>query len=98
MPILPSVLDPAGPQAAQIARLWWLIFWISAGVFVLVLAFLAKAVSRRRKPVEERFLRTAVALGTAVTAVILLIWLVASALVSRAIASPQMSNAVSINV
>jgi cytochrome c oxidase subunit 2 len=93
-----SALDPAGPQAAQIAGLWWLIFWISTAVFVVVLAFLAGAVSRRRPPVAEKSLATGVTLGVAATACILLVWLVASVWASRAIASPQMANAVSINV
>jgi cytochrome c oxidase subunit 2 len=98
MPIAQSALDPAGPQAAQIAWLWWLIFWISTAVFVVVLAFVARAVSRRKGPTAEKSLTRSVSLGIAATTVILLIWLVASVWVSRAIASPQMSNAVSINV
>jgi cytochrome c oxidase subunit 2 len=93
-----SALAPAGPQAAQIEWLWWLIFWISVAVFAVVMTFLAGAVLRRRHSTPERSLQAVVTLGVAITAVILVIWLVASVWVSRAIASPQMSNAVSINV
>jgi hypothetical protein len=34
--ILQDILTPAGPQAAHLTRLWWLMFWVSAAVFVLV--------------------------------------------------------------
>jgi hypothetical protein len=34
--ILQAILTPAGPQAAHLTRLWWLMFWVSAAVFVLV--------------------------------------------------------------
>jgi cytochrome c oxidase subunit 2 len=93
-----SALDPAGPQAAQIAGLWWLIFWISTSVFVVVMAFLALAVWKRRSPQSERSLTAGVTAGVALTVIVLLVWLVASVWASRAIASPQMSNAISINV
>ena len=43
-----SVLDPAGPQAAHISRLWWLLFWMATAVFVLVLGALAAALAARR--------------------------------------------------
>jgi cytochrome c oxidase subunit 2 len=43
-----SALNSAGPQAARIERLYWLIFWISVVVFVLVVAVMSGAVARRR--------------------------------------------------
>src|SRR5919202_3597636 len=46
----PSLLDTHGPKAAETANLWWLMFWISAAVFVLVLALLAVAVIRQIRP------------------------------------------------
>jgi cytochrome c oxidase subunit 2 len=48
--VLQSVLDPAGPQAAHIARLWWLMFWVSSAVFAIVAGFLVAAVARRHRP------------------------------------------------
>src|SRR5207247_1548826 len=38
-----AVLDPAGPQAAHIADLWWLTLALCVVVFVMVLAALAWA-------------------------------------------------------
>ena len=32
----PSVLDAAGPQAAHIVSLGWLMFWITAAVYAVV--------------------------------------------------------------
>lgn len=36
-----STLDPAGPSAAAVATLWWVMFWASVGLFVLVSGLLA---------------------------------------------------------
>ena len=47
---MPSLLDTHGPKAAETAGLWWLMFWISAAVFALVLALLAIAVVRQIHP------------------------------------------------
>lgn len=44
-----SALDPAGPHAARIERLWWLTFWITLVVFVLVIAVLCISIARRRR-------------------------------------------------
>ena len=41
-----SALHSAGPQAARIERLWWLIFWVAVAVFVSVIAVLSGAVGR----------------------------------------------------
>ena len=43
-------LDPAGPAAADIASLWWVMFAISLVVFIGVMAALAIALWRRRDP------------------------------------------------
>jgi cytochrome c oxidase subunit 2 len=42
-----NALNAAGPQAARIERLYWLIFWISVVVFVLVVATMSGAVAKR---------------------------------------------------
>ena len=44
----PSLLDPNGPGAARVAGLWWLLFWISAAVFVVVCVLVVVAVARGR--------------------------------------------------
>ena len=44
-----SVLDPAGPAAAHIARLWWVLFWLTTAVFILTMAFLAWGLVRGPK-------------------------------------------------
>jgi cytochrome c oxidase subunit 2 len=41
-------LDPAGPHAGGISRLWWVFFYVLAAVFVLVMIAVAVAVSRGR--------------------------------------------------
>lgn len=45
---MPSALAPAGPAAARIATLSWIIIGIAAAVMVAVLAYLAVAILRRR--------------------------------------------------
>ena len=43
-----STLDPAGPAAANIATLWWVMFWGAVVLFVLVLSLLALSFIRPR--------------------------------------------------
>ena len=73
-----SALDAAGPQAARIAALWWLMLWGCVVVFALVLAALAWAVLHARAdarrpppppvvyPGAERLATFAVSLATMV--------------------------------
>jgi cytochrome c oxidase subunit II len=98
-----SALDPAGPQAARIGHLWWLLLWVTTAVFLLVLAALAAAlVSRRRgpgdraahtapivhpEPAGERRRFRAVAAAAGATVLILFGLLVASVATGREIAS-----------
>jgi cytochrome c oxidase subunit II len=55
----PSVLDPKGFGARRIEGLWWLMFWISVAVFVIVVALLViaclKARSRQAQSTEVRW-------------------------------------------
>lgn len=46
-PKAPSVLEPRGPGAARVEPLWWLMFWISSVVFLVVLVMIAMAIRRR---------------------------------------------------
>lgn len=41
-----STLDPAGPSAANIANLWWVMFWGALVLFGLVMALLALSILR----------------------------------------------------
>lgn len=43
-----SVLDPAGPQADRISKIWWLFFYVSVGVMALVTIFLLLAIYQGR--------------------------------------------------
>ncbi len=43
-----STLDPAGPAAAKIALLWWVMCGVFAGVFVLVVVLMYMAMRRTR--------------------------------------------------
>jgi cytochrome c oxidase subunit 2 len=103
-----SALDPAGPQAARIGDLWWLMLWVCTAVYILVLLAMLWGAFRRRRaeagvigPVvrpgieSERRLARWVGAATAVSAVILLVFLVASVATGRsldAIESPQAVN------
>lgn len=48
----PSPLVPASPQAAMIADLYWLIFWMAVAVFVLVEGLLIYSALRFRRQAE----------------------------------------------
>jgi cytochrome c oxidase subunit 2 len=96
---LQSVIDPAGPQAQNIGKLWWLMFWVSSAVFVIVIAFAlagfrrgwrASAGAQHPLPVElapapegEHRKGVVVVAATALTILILFVFLVDSFLVGR---------------
>jgi cytochrome c oxidase subunit II len=92
-----SVLDAAGPQAARLASLWWLMFWVCAVVTLLVLAALAFAVVRgRRRAVQDAPMPSPpaavgagsiVAVATVITTITLVGLLVASVTTGRAISA-----------
>lgn len=44
-----STLDPAGPVAAHIAELWWLMFAVGLLVFILVMALLVRSLHSQRR-------------------------------------------------
>jgi cytochrome c oxidase subunit 2 len=92
------VLDPAGPQAARIARLMLLLFAVSAVVYGLVLVALAAAARRgtQRRRVDgtpdhsaatERRLARAVGGATLATVLILFLYLGATFSTGRALTS-----------
>jgi cytochrome c oxidase subunit 2 len=103
------VLDPAGPQAARIADLWWLMFWICAAVLAVVLIALVGAVLRGRgssdaaadtpaEPGEERGMRLVVGGAVAATVVILIALLVASVVTGRRLSSLTAADPLTIEV
>jgi cytochrome c oxidase subunit 2 len=49
----PSTLDSKGPAASRIEGLWWVMFWISAAVFVVVVVMLWVAIARRRRATTD---------------------------------------------
>ena len=96
-----SALAPAGIQAARIEWLWWLMFWVSAAVFVLVLGALFLAVRRGRSADPERPSESTLFVGVnaavAVTVAALIGLLFASVVTGRAIGSAP-ENALTIKV
>ena len=82
-----SALHPAGPAAGSISDLWWLMFWVCAVVYLLVMGALAAALRRRGAPPTEGALRRSVLGASGVTVVILFGLLVASVATGRALGS-----------
>jgi cytochrome c oxidase subunit 2 len=98
--ILQSALHPAGPGAASISVLWWLMFWTCAVVYVLTMGALWLAVRRRgarRAPPDRTLVRSVIA-ATAVTGVILFGLLFASVVTGRAIGSMATAEALVIEI
>jgi cytochrome c oxidase subunit II len=87
-----NALDPRGPQAAAIAELWWVMFWLSVAVFFAVMAALGYALYRSWH-VEDNHLPLrhgqwlVVGGGLALPAVILVALVVYSVVVDRRIAT-----------
>jgi cytochrome c oxidase subunit 2 len=97
-----SALHPAGPQAGRIIDLWWMMFWVTGAVFLVVMGFLVAALVRRRRPdggeaadvpdvrpeaSRERRMSHAVLAGVGLTVVILFVFLVRSYVTGRALDS-----------
>jgi len=90
--IIQSALDPAGVQASRIEWLWWLMFWVTAVIFVLVIGAVALAVRRGRstealRPTEATLSR-GVSVATVASLFILIGLLFASVITGRAVGSP----------
>jgi cytochrome c oxidase subunit 2 len=76
-----AALAPAGPQAARLAHLYWVFFWVCAAVYVLMVLLVAVAIWRRQVSgaFDEKKRLKVVAAGGVVTTVVLLGLLLASA-------------------
>jgi cytochrome c oxidase subunit 2 len=86
-----NAINPAGPQAANLSRLWWLMFIVCSVVFVLVMiVFLLSLRNRTKEPIsatppvlelpqeQERRFRNVVIGALTVTVIILFVFLIAS--------------------
>lgn len=107
-----SVLNPAGPQAGRISRLWWFMFYVCAVVFVLVsISILVAAFRSRRRshdefdathiipePRSEQRMTRVVTGAIAVTTIILSVFLVASFRTGRATYTLQDPAALTVKV
>ena len=105
-----NALNPAGPNAASLSHLWWLMFWINSAVYLLVLIALAFAIRNGRRerdldpvlnprPKTERRMRNVVLSATIVTTAILFVFLLSSFRVGRSLtADIANKNGLSIEV
>jgi cytochrome c oxidase subunit 2 len=105
-----STLDPAGPQAAHIGQLWWLMLWVTTIVSAVVMGVLTWAVIRGRRNAEhaaaprtdreakDRTLDPVVAAAVTTTVMILFGLLVASIWTGRLVQALHAPSAVSIAV
>ena len=104
-----SALNPASPQAGHIEWLYWLIFWILAIVFVLVMATLTAAARKSVTPVREILdisrenpgdKGAAWAVGTAIgiTVITLLVILVVSIVTGKRVEAVPLKSSVTIRV
>jgi len=102
-----DALDAAGPQAAWIARLWWISLWLCLAVFIGVMAALGLALWRSHRaartagdaPVrKDRALRVLVGSATLLSSVLLVGLLEVSVLTDRALERLPRGDALSIRV
>jgi cytochrome c oxidase subunit 2 len=106
-----SALDPAGPGAASIGSIWWLMLSVCAAVYVAVMAMLLWAIARRRRrglehgsapvpaePQRERRMGQVVGVGVALTAAILIVFVLASFQIGQALTARPAEPALRIAV
>jgi cytochrome c oxidase subunit II len=100
-----SSLDPAGPDALRISRLWWLMLTVCTAVFLLVLGFMLHGIYRARgraaaatdEQAKQQMTR-AVTAATGATVLILFVLLVASVLTGRAISAKPDGDVIDVEV
>src|SRR5690242_586738 len=105
-----SSTNPAGPNAASLSRLFWLMFWVTAAVYVLVMIAVIIAITKGKRsrdlspvlslsPEIETRRRNAVFSAVTVTVVILFVFLIYSYSTGRALtADLGQKNGLSIEV
>jgi cytochrome c oxidase subunit 2 len=103
-------VNPAGPHAQSLSRLWWLMFYVCTAVFVLVMIALAIAISKGTRksdlnpilnpPAEQyRSRRNAVLSAVTVTVIVLFVFLLYSFSTGRSLtAELAQKNGLSIEV
>jgi cytochrome c oxidase subunit 2 len=100
----PSILEPRGPAAAEIANIWWLLLALGTAVFLAVLAFLLFSLFRRRRtlPDEATTNRTGTRIvvwaGLLAPAVILLVVYGLTIRGLRVLATPASADELTIHV
>jgi cytochrome c oxidase subunit II len=107
-----SVTNPSGPQAHNIGQLWWLMFWVCSGVFIIVIALVLLAFLRGRRaahsadqplpvespPPEAEHRRGLIIVGgTVATILILFVFLIDSFLVGRGM-SAELAHKQGVNI
>jgi cytochrome c oxidase subunit II len=94
-----NAFDPAGPHAARIAELWWLVLGVCAAVFLAVLAaFLVGLWKGRAGSAYQKNFHFAVAGAVAVSSALLLALIAASVFTDRALAKIPTEDALKIEV
>jgi cytochrome c oxidase subunit 2 len=104
-------LDAAGPAATYIAANWWLLFWVCLVIYIAVIAALliplrarvrqpqlASVVESNPEPARERRIHNMIAVCVGISALILIVFLAASVITGRAIASLSGSEVVNIQI
>jgi cytochrome c oxidase subunit 2 len=93
-----SPLDPAGPEATHIARLWWIFFSVAAVVWTLVMLGLFSSLRLARAPTPDRRLTQVVATLMGLTIATLFGLLVADVFTNRSLGPPDAANALTIKL
>jgi cytochrome c oxidase subunit 2 len=98
-----NVLDPAGPQADNIAWLTWVFMALCLVVYLATLGALAWSVVRRRRaeddsPAVTRRLAGIVATAVAITAAILVVLTISSEVAGRGLSKPSGPGALTVDV
>jgi cytochrome c oxidase subunit II len=98
-----NVLNPAGPQADNIAWITWVFMGICAVVYVATLAALGVSLLRRPREDDEssgmsRRLRIVVGAATALTAATLVVLALASEIAGRGLSKPSGPGALTVDV
>jgi cytochrome c oxidase subunit II len=92
-----SALEAKGPLARNTEGLWWFAFWVAAGVYVLTIGALAWATATARRRAREgvlpatdgeRRMTLGVAIASAATLAILLVFFVVDQSVGRTLRAP----------
>jgi cytochrome c oxidase subunit 2 len=103
-----SALEPAGPQAAKVATLWWFALGIATTVYLLTMAALWWAARHARQreqrgeelsgPAAEQRMTRGVTIGVAATVVILLVFLVTDLSVGRTLSPVPSKHPLTIEI